>query len=74
MAILFSGTAAQVSSAFHTEIHFIDVDGVTRYANVTDPSIPAALAPAVIGPAELHNYPGQADDEAGENRIHAQRL
>ena len=60
MVIDYSGTAGQVGAAFHTEIHNINVKGVTRYANVTDPQIPAALAPAVVGVVSLHNIPPKA--------------
>ncbi|MGB7929520.1 MAG: protease pro-enzyme activation domain-containing protein, partial [Terriglobales bacterium] len=45
----FSGTAGQVHAAFHTEIHNLDVKGVPHIANMSDPQIPAALAPAVVG-------------------------
>ncbi len=54
--IEFSGTAAQVQSAFHTEIHKYLVNGVEHWANSTDPEIPAALAPVVAGVATLHNF------------------
>jgi len=56
MSIRFSGTAAQVEEAFHTEIHNLDVHGVKHIANMTDPKIPAALAPVVVGPKALHNF------------------
>jgi subtilase family serine protease len=56
-AIEFSGNAAQVQSAFHTEIHKFVVNGETRSANVSDPQIPAALAPVVKGIVSLHNFP-----------------
>jgi hypothetical protein len=56
-AIEFSGNAAQVQSAFRTEIHKFLVNGETRSANVTDPQIPAALAPVVKGVVSLHNFP-----------------
>src|SRR5580704_16095674 len=56
-AIEFSGNAAQVQSAFHTEIHEFVVNGETRSANVRDPQIPAALAPVVKGILSLHNFP-----------------
>src|SRR5580704_12576795 len=55
--IEFSGNAAQVQSAFHTEIHKFVVNGETRSANVSDPQIPAALAPVVKGIVSLHNFP-----------------
>jgi hypothetical protein len=54
--IEFSGTAAQVQQAFHTEIHRYLVKGVQHTANDRDPQIPAALAPVVAGIASLHNF------------------
>ena len=57
MVIDYSGTAGQVRAAFHTQIHYFNVNGVTRFANINDPAIPAALAPAVVGVASLHNIP-----------------
>jgi hypothetical protein len=55
--IEFSGTAGQVRSAFHTEIHTYLVNGEKHTANASDPQIPAALAPVVIGPVSLNNFP-----------------
>jgi uncharacterized repeat protein (TIGR01451 family) len=46
-SITFSGTAAQVQAAFHTEIHRYEVDGEIHYANAFDPSVPAAIASIV---------------------------
>jgi len=54
--IEFSGTAAQVKEAFHTSIHRYTVDGEQHWANDSDPQIPSALAPAVIGVVSLHNF------------------
>ena len=45
--VLFSGAAGQVQSAFHTELHSYEFNGTSHYANATDPSIPAELAPLV---------------------------
>ncbi len=56
MTIHFSGTAAQVESAFHTEIHSLSVNGERRYANMTDPQIPDALSPVIVGVKALHNF------------------
>ena len=56
MLIDFSGTAAQVTQAFHTEIHRYVVDGVSHIANASDPKIPAALAPVVAGIVSLHDF------------------
>jgi subtilase family serine protease len=52
----FSGTAGQVRKAFQTEIHNLNVDGKSHIANMSDPRIPAALAPAIIGVASMHNF------------------
>jgi subtilase family serine protease len=52
----FSGTAAQIREAFHTVIHRLDLpNGERHLANVADPQIPAALAPAVVG-VHLHDF------------------
>jgi len=55
-AIEFSGTAALLKEAFRTEIHSYIVNGEQHWANANDPQIPAALAPAVLGFASLHNF------------------
>ncbi len=52
----FSGSASQVKEAFHTSIHKYVVNGEQHWANAGDPSIPAALAPAVTGIKTLHNF------------------
>ncbi len=54
--IAFSGTATQVEEAFHTQIHQYVVNGQTRYANATEPSIPTALAGVVTAVGSLHNF------------------
>ena len=54
--IEFSGTASQVQAAFHTTIHHYSVDGEEHWANSSDPQIPAALAPVVVGVKSLHNF------------------
>jgi subtilase family serine protease len=56
MAIDFSGNAGQVRQALHTEIHYLSVNGARHIANMSDPQIPAALAPAVAGVVSLHNF------------------
>jgi len=53
----FSGTAAQVQNAFQTQIHRFIVNGKEHIANVSDPAIPAALAPVVGGVVALNNFP-----------------
>ncbi len=56
MTIDFSGTAGQVQQAFHTTIHRYVINEEEHLANAHDPSIPTALAPAVVGIASLHNF------------------
>ncbi len=56
MIIEFSGTAGEVRDAFHTELHSLEVKGEMHFANMSDPQIPAALAPAVVGVVSLHNF------------------
>jgi len=56
MVIDFSGSAGQVQRAFHTSIHNLDINGVRHIANVSDPQIPAALAPAIAGVVSLHDF------------------
>jgi hypothetical protein len=56
MSIRFDGTAAQVESTFHTEIHKLLVHGEQHIGNMSDPQIPAALTPVVVGVKSLHNF------------------
>jgi hypothetical protein len=63
--IEFSGTAANVRESFHTQLHYLDLNGKGLeghiFANAQDPSIPAALAPVVAGITGLHNIPLRAN-------------
>jgi hypothetical protein len=56
VAIEFSGNAAQVAAAFHTEIHRYNIQGETEFANSSDPQIPAAFASLVAGIAPMHSF------------------
>jgi subtilase family serine protease len=56
----FSGNVGQVRNAFGTEIRKYNVKGEEHFANVTEPQIPAALAPVVRGIRSLHNFHPQA--------------
>ena len=86
IAIEFSGTAAQVKQAFHTEIHEFLVNGEMHLANASDPQIPATLAAVVKGLAPLNNFrarqahhvageftksTGSSQVNAGQSRVHA---
>lgn len=52
----FSGNAGQVRQAFKTEMHNLNVAGESHIANMADPQIPEALAPAVIGVLSLNDF------------------
>lgn len=53
--LVFSGTAQQVSAAFHTSIHHLKIDGPPQVSNINDPEIPKALALAIAGIVGLDN-------------------
>lgn len=55
--IEFSGAAGLVRQVLGAEIHRFQVNGEDRWANTTDPQIPAALAPVVAGLASLNSFP-----------------
>jgi hypothetical protein len=55
-AIEFSGTTAQIESAFATRLHSFEVNGEQHIANITDPQIPVALAPVVAGISPLNDF------------------
>lgn len=54
--LVFTGTSAQVESAFQTEMHRYGVNGKTYFANATAGSIPKALTPDVRGVASLNSF------------------
>jgi subtilase family serine protease len=54
--ITFSGTAQQVESALHTEMHRYVVNGKAHFANASEPSVPAALSDVVLGFRSLDNF------------------
>jgi hypothetical protein len=56
MTIRFSGNAAQVEQTFHTQLHNLVVKGEPHISNMSDPQIPMALEPVVVGPKALHNF------------------
>jgi len=67
MVIDFSGTAGEIREAFHTEIHELEVRGQQHFANMSDPKIPAALAPAIVGVVSMNNFKPQAMNERRTN-------
>jgi uncharacterized protein (TIGR03437 family) len=54
--ITFSGTAGQVRKTFQTEIHRYRDGAETRFANASDPSVPAAIAGVVSGIRGLTDF------------------
>jgi subtilase family serine protease len=60
MVIDFSGNAGRIRDAFHTEIHNLQVGKQPHIANMSDPQVPAALAPAIHGVVSMHNFRPEA--------------
>jgi uncharacterized protein (TIGR03437 family) len=54
--VAFSGTANQVERSLHTSIHRFTVNGKSHFANVTEPSVPEALAEVTAGFAGLNDF------------------
>jgi len=54
--IAFDGMAAQVETAFQTEIHHYMVDGELHFANSTEPSVPAAFDSTIQGIHGLNDF------------------
>src|SRR5579883_1239480 len=59
LQLVFSGTVAQVQSAFGTEVHIYRVGGQSHYANAAEPRIPEALAEVVVGVLSMHDFHSQ---------------
>jgi subtilase family serine protease len=55
-SIIFSGSAAQVGEAFHTQIHTYKIGEEVHHANAKEPEIPAALVQVVGGVVSLHDF------------------
>ena len=54
--IAVSGSAAQIETAFATEIHQYVVGGETHFANATNPSVPAAIGGMVLSIRGLNDF------------------
>ena len=58
MSIDFGGTAQAIATAFGTSLHQVTLaNGEAHVANITDLTIPAALAPVVRGPTLSNFFP-----------------
>ena len=54
--VTFDGTVAQAQTAFATSIHSLSLNGDIHFANVTNASVPHALASVVGGITGLHDF------------------
>ncbi len=54
--LVFHGTAGQVDAAFHTAIHYYEIDGTLHYANASAPSVPQEFLPLIRGIRGLHDF------------------
>ena len=56
LAIVFSGTAAQMEATFNTQIRQYAINGEMHYANASVPEIPSALSSVIQGFAKLNDF------------------
>ena len=54
--IIFSGTAGQVQTAFHTQIHYYNLNGTRHRANTTPLEVPKVLSPVLEGVLGVHDF------------------
>ena len=54
--VAFSGTAAQIESAFRTQIHRYNIAGKAHVANSVSPSVPAGLGGVITGIRGLNDF------------------
>lgn len=70
MYLEFSGSTAQIETAFHTSIHSYLVNGGSHWSNTSDPQIPTALAPVVAGVAKLNDFNPRSSAIRGPSGIY----
>ena len=54
--IRFSGNVGLAQTAFHTSIHNVSLNGQQHFANLTEPSLPAAIAAVTSAITGLHDF------------------
>ncbi len=70
----FGGAAADVSRAFGTSLHLYRVNGVQRMSVASNPTIPAAVAPAIRAVQGLYSIAEQPQHLASTKRMDAPDL
>jgi len=68
--VAFSGTARQVTSTFHTEIHRYTRNGEVHFANATEPSVPTDLRELIAGYRGLDDFAPRSLP-VGNLRVHS---
>lgn len=56
MSVTFTGTAGDVEQAFQVSMHRYSVNGRNHFANTAEPSLPAAMEPAIRSIHGLHDF------------------
>ncbi|MBV9768594.1 MAG: S8 family serine peptidase, partial [Bryobacterales bacterium] len=54
--IAFNATEQHIETALQTEIHHFRINGELHFANTTEPSVPAAIQPLVLGFTGLDDF------------------
>jgi hypothetical protein len=57
--ISFKGTMGQLKAAFGVEVHHFSINGESHVATISEPQIPAALAPVIGGINKLDDFGGK---------------
>ena len=65
----FSGSIAQLESAFHLVVHRVSLDGEARLVAVRDAQVPSALAPVISGLVSLSALPPHAAVQRGPSAM-----
>jgi uncharacterized protein (TIGR03437 family) len=67
--IAFNATALQIERALKTQIHHYRVNGELHFANTTDPSVPEAVQPLVLGFMGLDDFKPKPQSSATQPRV-----
>ncbi|MGB6689744.1 MAG: protease pro-enzyme activation domain-containing protein, partial [Terracidiphilus sp.] len=70
MSVEFAGTVDRIEQVFHTSIHAFQRGHEKFLANVGNPSIPVALAPAIAGIVDMNTIPVEHDIVLGPRGVY----